>query len=235
MSFILDALKKSEAARQRQMTPGLIEPGFKAPRRGLPLWAIALLILLGINLIVLSVILVGRATRASNEAAATPTAAPAPAPASTSTSTPASTPAPAPMPAPAPAPTAKPFSPMDGSPVDAPEIPLSPAGSAAALPRRRSAAPPAPSTPLRARPRPVEDEEILPTIDALNLRGADALPPLHLDVHVYATNPADRFVYINSHKYAEGSMLREGPTVERIRRDGVVLNYHGIRFLLPRR
>lgn len=223
MSFILDALKKSEAARQRQMTPGLIEPGFKAPRRGLPLWAIALLILLGINLIVLSVILVGRATRASNEAAATPAAAPA------STSTPA------PAPKPAPAPAAKPFSPMDDSPVDAPEIPLTPAGSAAALARRRSAAPPAPSAQLRPRPRPVEDEEILPTIDALNLRGADALPPLHLDVHVYATNPADRFVYINSHKYAEGSMLREGPTVERIRRDGVVLNYHGIRFLLPRR
>ena len=123
---------------------------------------------------------------------------------------------------------------MDGSPVDAPEIPLAPAASAAsAQPRRRSAAPSAPSTQLR--PGPVEDEEILPTIDALNLRGADALPPLHLDVHVYATNPADRFVYINSHKYAEGSTLREGPTVERIRRDGVVLNYHGVRFLLPRR
>ena len=64
MSFILDALKKSEAARQRQVGPGLIEPGFMPQRRGLPLWAIALLILFGINLIVLSVILVLHATRA---------------------------------------------------------------------------------------------------------------------------------------------------------------------------
>ena len=132
------------------------------------------------------------------------------------------------VPAPTPAPAAKPFSPMDDTPVTAPEIPIPPADNAAAAPLPR----PAPSA--RARPQPDDNEEILPTIDALNLRGANALPPLHLDVHVYATNPADRFVYINSHKYTEGSKLREGPKLERIRRDGVVLTYHGIRFLLPR-
>jgi hypothetical protein len=41
-------------------------------------------------------------------------------------------------------------------------------------------------------------------------------------------------VYINMRKYHEGSVLQEGPTVERIRRDGVVLNYQGLRFILPR-
>jgi len=41
-------------------------------------------------------------------------------------------------------------------------------------------------------------------------------------------------VYINGHKYREGMRLTEGPTLERIRRDGVVLNTAGIRFLLPR-
>jgi len=51
---------------------------------------------------------------------------------------------------------------------------------------------------------------------------------------VYATIPADRFVYINNRKYREGTRLQEGPTVERIRRDGVVLNSQGTRFLLPR-
>ena len=51
---------------------------------------------------------------------------------------------------------------------------------------------------------------------------------------VFATRPADRFVYVNMRKYHEGATLEEGPTVEHIRRDGVVLNYQGLRFLLPR-
>jgi general secretion pathway protein B len=66
------------------------------------------------------------------------------------------------------------------------------------------------------------------------LTGPGALPELHLDVHVFATNSADRFVYINMRKYHEGARLQEGPTIERIRRDGVVLNSQGLRFLLPR-
>ena len=53
-------------------------------------------------------------------------------------------------------------------------------------------------------------------------------------MHVYATKASDRFVYINMRKYREGATLQEGPTVERIRRDGVILNYQGLRFLLPR-
>ena len=44
----------------------------------------------------------------------------------------------------------------------------------------------------------------------------------------------DRFVYINMRKYREGAVLPEGLAVEHIRRDGVVLNYQGVRFLLPR-
>jgi general secretion pathway protein B len=79
-----------------------------------------------------------------------------------------------------------------------------------------------------------ENDEVLPTINEITLSGAQTLPELHLDVHVYATRPAERFVYVNMRKYHEGAVLEEGPTVERIRRDGVVLNYQGLRFLLPR-
>jgi len=79
-----------------------------------------------------------------------------------------------------------------------------------------------------------ERDEILPSIGELNLSGAQALPELHLDVHVFATQSADRFVYVNMRKYKEGAVLQEGPKVERIRRDGVVLSYSGVRFLLPR-
>ena len=53
MSFILDALKKSETDRQRQSSPALFEVKVAAPRRGFPLWAVGLAALLGINILVL--------------------------------------------------------------------------------------------------------------------------------------------------------------------------------------
>src|SRR5487761_2427484 len=117
MSFILDALKKSEAARQRQAAPGLLEPDFAPPRRGLPVWAGALLVLL-------SIILIWHATRAPESLAALAGAHTAKLAAAAMPPAPAATAAPALVPTPA----AKPFSPMDDAPVDAPEIP---AGSAA--------------------------------------------------------------------------------------------------------
>src|ERR1700730_18717801 len=50
MSFILDALKKSESDRQRQSGPALFEVKVAAPRTRLPLWAIAIAGLLAVNL-----------------------------------------------------------------------------------------------------------------------------------------------------------------------------------------
>ena len=58
MSFILDALKKSEIERQRQAIPGLVDSGTVRPPARLPGWAIALCVLLAVNLIVLLVVLV---------------------------------------------------------------------------------------------------------------------------------------------------------------------------------
>ena len=133
---------------------------------------------------------------------------------------------------------------MDAAPpVYAPEIPADsePAAPMAAAPAQSNRAAPAESSASRGRERdPLltdndkSDQEVLPSISELNLKGADALPDLHLDVHVYAAKPAERFVYINMRKYTEGSTLAEGPVLERIRRDGVVLDYHGLRFILPR-
>ncbi len=40
MSFILDALKKSEAERQRQTGPTLLELRVTQPRRRYPAWAL---------------------------------------------------------------------------------------------------------------------------------------------------------------------------------------------------
>ena len=77
MSFILDALKKSETDRQRQSGPSLFEVKVAAPRRRLPIWAVAIAVLLGINLIVVSWMLLRRPS--PQQSAATSSAAAAPA------------------------------------------------------------------------------------------------------------------------------------------------------------
>lgn len=74
----------------------------------------------------------------------------------------------------------------------------------------------------------------LPTLDALGGNTALNLPQLHLDIHVYSSVPAERFVFVNKRKYIEGQNLNEGPSVERITPEGAVLSYRGQRFLLPR-
>ena len=266
MSFILDALKKSEVERQRQNVPGLMDAGAAPRRPRFPMWAIALTALLAVNLTVLIIVLArgGWPSLSVRSTAGTHVAAP-PAPAAAASSTPAQGPASTAAPpltasSAAPPPisaTATPsvprqgagaassaadqhFSPRDAAPpVYAPEIPpdnVAPpsgasgtsghSGSAAAAPRGRE--------PLLTSSADKADEEVLPTLSELDLTGANALPELHLDVHVYATKPAERFVYINMRKYQEGNTLAEGPVLERIRRDGVVLDYRGLRFLLPR-
>jgi general secretion pathway protein B len=269
MSFILDALKKSEVERQRQSVPGLMDIG-PAPRRArFPLWAIALAALLAVNLAVLIVVLArgglpGLTSRRAGAASASSGAVSESVPGSSGSSgspgpRPGAQALPAPPPAGAQAPYAVPgdtaapaastataadphFSPMDAAtPVYAPEIPAesgptAPSGAAGQSSRATSPEAPAPRgrDPTLVSGGDKSDQEVLPTISELDLTGANALPELHLDVHVYATRPAERFVYINMQKYREGSTIAEGPLLERIRRDGVVLDYRGLRFLLPR-
>jgi general secretion pathway protein B len=55
---------------------------------------------------------------------------------------------------------------------------------------------------------------------------------LHLDVHVYSKVPQQRLVLINTRKYTEGQRLQEGPVVDAIRPDGVILSFQGQRFRL---
>ena len=74
----------------------------------------------------------------------------------------------------------------------------------------------------------------LPTLGQLRAGGIVQLPDLHLDIHVYSETPAERFVFINMVKHRENTQLAAGPTVEQITPDGVVLDHRGTRFLLPR-
>jgi general secretion pathway protein B len=256
MSFILDALKKSEVERQRQAIPGLMDSRPLPPRAKFPLWAAALIALLVVNLVIFAVVLTRHAppataslTAAATAPATAPTA-PVTAPGAASPGSPAAaamapaaTSAAAPSPAPPASAAPDHFSPMDAAPpVYAPEIPPTQEypGTARRTARAGSSSEGTTHHAASAAPDPVltdnnpSDTEMLPSINEINVAEQPALANLHLDVHVYATQPSERFVYINMRKYREGATLAEGPVLERIRRDGVVLNYQGLRFVLPR-
>lgn len=81
---------------------------------------------------------------------------------------------------------------------------------------------------------PVSRAAVLPTLMELRTNGTLQLPDLHLDIHVYNNVPANRFVFIDMNKYQENSQLDSGPTVQEITSDGVILAYQGVTFLLPR-
>ena len=72
MSFILDALKKSESDRQRHTGPALFEVKVAAPRPGLPLWAIALAVLLLVNVGVVAWLVLRKPAAALPAAVAAP-------------------------------------------------------------------------------------------------------------------------------------------------------------------
>jgi len=280
VSFILDALRKSEHARQRQTGPGLAEVPVAAPRSKTNVWATAAVALLVVNLLAVGVLLLRRAQQQDSTAAAATVAtgnSPAVAPASGSPAAGPGAPnaataanptlvAPPPAAAQAPAITQSAQAPSprpatnnaksrnsladelgtaDGGgyepslqsaaaavPAGPPAVVSNAAGAKrgsvvyAPVPEAADApytAPPAASAAAPAR-------EALPGADELTARGS--LPALHLDLHVYATQAQQRFIFVNSRKYREGDTLAEGPVVEQITADGAVLNFRGSRFKL---
>jgi len=59
------------------------------------------------------------------------------------------------------------------------------------------------------------------------------LPTLSLDVHVYGDSSSERFVFINMRKYREGDITEEGLSVDSIDIKGVILSLDGEQFRLP--
>lgn len=62
----------------------------------------------------------------------------------------------------------------------------------------------------------------------LEFRSTFQLP--HIDVHVYAEQPARRFILVDLQKYREGDTLDSGAVVEEILPQGLLLYYQGTRF-----
>src|SRR6185437_11462629 len=277
MSFILDALKKSESDRQRQSGPSLFEVKVAPPRRTLPVWAVVIAALLGINVIVISWMLL-RHPAAQQPAAAGNAAAAAPPPATLVQAGGGAAPSAAPVgraasgterPGTASEPGTQPPATTGNASAAGPAAAEPPAASATgavaelAGSRRTLAGSGQPNTTASpgggadrsAGQPPAGDNpsDYAPAVQPAATSGSEAagagagdlplyqqiaanagLPALHLDLHVFADRPQDRFVMINMHRVGEGDSLPSGVQVEAIRPDGVVLSYRGTRFLLPR-
>lgn len=58
------------------------------------------------------------------------------------------------------------------------------------------------------------------------------LPPLTIQMHAYSEVPDDRLVSVNSHLVHEGGEIQAGLVVERITSGGMILKYKGYKFQL---
>ena len=244
MSLILDALRKSEHARQREAGPALSVVPESPARRGMPKWAPALIALLALNVVVLGLVLLRDRPAAPG---GTPVAAPAPSPDATATSAAAAaaastrgTTAPLELPS---RPARQEVRPLTTELPTTPPVARAPAADAQPAPAispgtvessgvgSASAQAPPPGTPTAAR---AADDARLPRFADLVVRGEMNVPNMHLDIHVYSDDPAQRFVFINMRRYNEGQATQEGPRIERIVPGGVVMDYQGQRFQLTR-
>jgi general secretion pathway protein B len=216
MSFILDALRKSENARLRQEHPAMFDARAVASRRAFPIWGVALGLLLGVNLLVVLTVLL------RNERAAAV--------------------ADAPLPVSAPAPAAAPpigtvATPMDAAPAATRTSAASPAAARTASVSRSTATTPARTAPSvietdtvpTATSAPIDLQQPSRTRDDL-LAAGDAIPEAALSLHVYDPDASKRFILLNGQRLREGEMAGNGLRVRSIVPDGTVLDHRGATF-----
>ncbi len=199
MSFILDALRKSENDRREQAAPALATAPRTAQVTNKSIWPPVLAVVLAVNALALGYLLLTR-----DDPADLSTTAPSPAEPEVR--------------------SLRKESLVDNTPPTPVEIPdptpVEPVADVAV-----SEPPPAPARTI---------QEGLPRLDQLRAAGLVSVASIRVDMHVYSEEAAKRFVFINMKKYREGERLTEGPTIEEITQDGIIMTQQGNRFILDR-
>ncbi len=95
---------------------------------------------------------------------------------------------------------------------------------------------PAPAQPAAATrlPGPTPDAGPVRFLRSMPMDFQQSLPELVVNIHVYAAEESSRILYINNRSYRRGDQVQDGIIVEEIVPDGVVLQFRGHRFKLPR-
>lgn len=223
MSYILDALKKADAERERAAVPGLHahpQDGLSSrdERSSVPWVAVAIGAIVVLGGALAWVLWADRGVRTPPLVAAAP---PAPQPTAAIVAAPPPIAAPAPSTAPAATPAPPPAA---AEPAPTPTVVISP--------------PPPPPTPAPApvpvaapaAPSPKATEPRLPTQAELPADVRAGLPPLAISGAVYSPTPSARMVFINGAVLREGDAVVDGVVLERIGASASVLSVRGTKF-----
>lgn len=217
MSYILDALRKSDQQRQRGAAPTLLAGQVTtiAARQSLPL---------GYGLFAIALVAAGMfigwlrpwqpesATHAVQAVIATP--------AETSPRQVASLPA-----APAPAQSVEPSFPKPAPAATKAEVRAPAERESRSAPQRNSDPGPPRSRAALAAPVPV-----VISMAELPVAIQQELPPMSVSVHAYSGKSKDRLVGINNQLFREGDFPAPGLKLEQITPDGMVFSYKGYSF-----
>ena len=219
MSYILEALKKSQAERQLGELPSIHAPQVQlhdaaassAARRA-PVW----LALGGVGVAVAAALLLWQPWRAGAAAPVVPAvlaqAVPAPAPAPVVASVP---PAATAAPVHHARPVAEPKQEMPGQTVPPPVASPAPAATA-------PAAPPTPAAEeavagMRDLPEPIQRQ----------------IPAIVIGGYIYSKNPADRLLLIDKVLRHEGEELAPGLVLEKLQPKAAIFSFKGYRYRVP--
>ncbi len=238
MSFILDALRKSENERRLETSPDIMQTPLAVRRDRVPLWAIVSIAGLALALAAVTIYTLTDRGLDTVEQAAAPArpqaqpvlSEPEPAAAERGIDT-------APQPVPSePEPTVAERIVVSAEPpaaaAPAPAAPQPAASTTSAT----SAGPTAPEpteaagASARAAEAPLDVSD-LPAYAAV-LEEGTGLGALQLQLHVHSSIPTSRFVVINGSRYGEGDRVSDGLVLEAIAAEGAVLSFRGRRFLL---
>ena len=219
MSYILDALKKSEQLRQRGAAP--ITLATPAPEAPPPTPASYRNVLLALLLITAGISIGWLRPWQTPEVVTKPTVSSPPVPPSVVVSSPLVD---LPRVNPAPAPQAVPVAPANVA-APAPPVAVIPAPSVPAIrPTQASAAKPDAEAPAsEAAPSVMSMSELPQAV-------RQELPAIAIALHGYAREPRERIVMINNQMLRQGDQVAPGLRLEQITQDGVVLGYQGYRF-----
>jgi len=235
MSYILEALRKSERERQRKHAPSLtaaVAAEQPAPRRSWLPWLMVALLVAG-NTAALIYFLQNHRSEAPATAAAPPSAVAGktePDPPRAEPATVAATPAPRPAaPTPALPPAAAVAAPPATAPPAAPEQHPPRQDAEPVMATSRPLPPRAAEKPARRRPAPVT-----PADDDAAGDTADDKPAYRINVLAYSSDPQERFAIINMTRYTKGEQMPDGTVVEDIEPGGVILLRNGKRIRISR-
>jgi general secretion pathway protein B len=224
MSYILDALRKADAERERGSVPSIhAQPSFAGARPAGPAPASRLWIVVAVIGALLALVAAMAAYLLLGHGPASEVAKPAGPPPSTVAAAPAAPVAPTPAPV-----TVAPALPAPPPPVR--KARAAPAASAppAATPTAAASAPG--STP---RPPPAaKTEERIYTLDELPDDIRRQLPALSVGGSMYSPTPASRLVIINGQVLREGEHITPDLLVQQIRLKSAVMSFKGYRYTL---